>query len=305
MANELTVTTFETREQWLQARRGWIGASDSVSILGMSRYGSPLSIWAEKVKGVQVDSEESELARWGTILEAPVREEYARLTGRKVNYAGQWAVVGEGNKRATLDGEIEDPANGIYEGKTANAYLAREWQDEAPLRYQIQGQHQLMVTGREWVSIAVLIGGNKLKWYDIARDDRFIEALQEHLDRFWGYVVRQEEPPVTESENDLARNALSALHPVDKGHTVVLPASMLETHNRLHQIKTQMKMLKAQQAFAENQLRQAIGDATYGMIEGGPTYSLKTVKRAGYTVQATEYRTLHCMGGSKAIEGDE
>ena len=65
------------RQAWLAKRQTGIGGSDIARVLGLSPFGTPLDVWLEKTQPI-LDREPNEAMRWGTLLEEPVANEYAR-----------------------------------------------------------------------------------------------------------------------------------------------------------------------------------------------------------------------------------
>ena len=75
-----------------------------------------------------------EAAYWGTMLESVVRDEFAKRTGLKVapvNYILQSREYPF--MLANLDGAVLCPTHGkcVFEAKTASAFKAGEWEDDA------------------------------------------------------------------------------------------------------------------------------------------------------------------------------
>lgn len=72
------------RASWLKARRATIGASESAIVLGISPWGSPLSLWAEKTGAMTREEPdvEPEWTFWGSVLEEAIVRGYAKRTGR-------------------------------------------------------------------------------------------------------------------------------------------------------------------------------------------------------------------------------
>lgn len=44
----IKMNTFQTREEWLQARKNYIGGSDASAVIGMNPYKTNVDLWAEK-----------------------------------------------------------------------------------------------------------------------------------------------------------------------------------------------------------------------------------------------------------------
>lgn len=292
--NSLNLTICPDRESWLAERRSGIGASDAPAILGLSSFRSPLTVWAEKVHAANFDSGYSDLVKWGHLLEGPVREEYQRLTGRKVEHDGDFAIARHPETEwltATLDGRIVDDRFGVYEGKTCIAHQRHNWDEGIPVNYQVQTQHQMLVTGASWASVAVLIGGNDFRYYDVPRDDGFIETtLLPELERFWNLVVTQTAPEVDGSE--ATARTIKALHPEDNGQTILLDDFALGMWDRMDDLKEQIKPLTEEREALKHQLKLLLGDNTYGLLPDGSQLSCKTQTRKEYVVKESTSRVL-------------
>ena len=78
----------KNRAVWLQERRTGIGGSDVPAILGISPYGSPYSVWADKL-GLLPERECSEAMRQGADLEAYVSRRFCEETGLKAHRKNQ------------------------------------------------------------------------------------------------------------------------------------------------------------------------------------------------------------------------
>jgi putative phage-type endonuclease len=305
--NELTASDDESvmisyahnltgRSEWLERRRQGIGGSDAAAVLGLSPWKSPLALWSEKTGLVEDISEDTEWKEWGHILEEPIARKYTRETGRELLNYGEFYVFEHpkiSHMICTIDREIlpfTDRVHGILSIKTAAGWKAGEWKEEPPLMYQVQLQHELAVTGLEWGSFAVLIGGQMFRWCDVERHDRFISYLIEKESEFWDRVVRGDPPPVDAS--DSSREILSRLYPKDTGESVELPPDSIAWDEQLQFAKAEIKAAEHRKQEAENNLKAAIGNATIGLLPGGGCYSWKAALRAGYTVEPTTIRTL-------------
>lgn len=269
--------TCTDRATWLEARREGLGGSDAAAVLGLSPFTTPLELFAEKL-GLVEPQAESEAMFWGRILEPAIADRYAEETKRTLAPAAPFTICvheEHGWLRATLDREIlvadgrTVPAP--LEVKSTNAYRADDWLDEPPVHVQVQGQHQLLVTGAAWVSFAVLIGGQTFRWVDMERNDKFIAVMQERLAEFWRRLELNDPPPAGADDKEV----LAALYPKDTGATIALPDEAqqwdIARTEAIENIKTWTKVRDE----AENKLRAAIGEATSGRLLGGGRYSNK------------------------------
>lgn len=308
----------EARQQWLERRRAGIGGSDAAAILGLSSWKSPLALWAEKTGLVQEPNlEEQEWIEWGHILEEPIAAKYVKVTGRTLIDHGRYAIQQSADHpwmRCTIDREIlptDSPeraaiartplirgsgdfplvsGSGDLSIKNAGAYKARDWEEEPPLPYQVQLQHELVVTGMQWGSFAVLIGGNKFHWCDVPRNDRFISYLVEKEEEFWDRVQRGD-PPAADA-SDSTREVLLRLYPRDTGQSVELPEEMVHWADHLADARAAKKAAEANEQEAANYIKAAMKDATLGLLPGGRQLTFKHQHRDGYTVAPTDFRVL-------------
>jgi putative phage-type endonuclease len=286
---------YDSEAEWLAARQSGIGGSDAAAVLGLSPFETPLSVYARK-RGLVPDTEETPAMRFGKLLEPIIAAEYVRETGRTLRDPGRYTIARSEDVPylfATLDREILT-ADGktvpsVLEIKSTNAFRSDDWLDEAPPHVQVQGQHQLLVTGRAWVSFAVLIGGQDFRWVDLERNDKFIGVMRERLAEFWRRVELGDPPPAVAEDKEV----LAALYPREKPETrIALPPAAgtwdaarrvaLDEINKWMQIKED----------AEAKIKAAIGEAEAGLLPDGGRYTWKTVAREAYEAAATSYRQL-------------
>lgn len=288
----------ETIEDWLFQRRRGVGSSDAPIILGQSPWSDPLTLWSQKLGLNGFETDETEPMRWGHILEEPIAREYERRSGRYLltndnpyriyrHHEHQW-------QQATPDRIQDRPGDdhpGILEVKTVNEFKSSDWSEGIPLLYQVQVQHQLAVTGLSWGTVCVLIGGQRLEWFDVQRDDRFISLLTEMEREFWECVENETRPNVTPSESVI--KALGKLHPDDSGESIDLPSDALSWDFELTNIKSQIAELQKRKDLLEGEIKLRIGPATFGRILGTEVvYSWKTIERKGYEVAPSKSRQL-------------
>lgn len=290
------VTECSNKTDWLAARRHGLGASDAPIVLGLSPWKSPLQLYCEKLELLAPSESESEAATWGTLLEPVIREEFTRRTGCRVLYPSPYRILRSRAHpwmTATLDGTLPDGGPmgpGVLEIKTASAFKREDWDKEPPLGYQVQIQHAMYVAEVSWGVLVVLLGGQQLKLFDVARNDDFLAALIPHLEAFW-VRLQAEDPPA--DGRPVPAEVLKALYPRETpGKAVPLPAPAAEWDVELERAKRQIKKWDAIKQTRESQIKAALGDAERGVLPGGVAYTWKASERAAYTVNATTVRTL-------------
>ena len=150
----------------------------------------------------------------------------------------------------------------------------------------LQVQHQLVVTGAHRATIACLIGGQRLVWCDVERDEQTIARIVARGSAFWRCVESGEEPRAT----DLA--SVRALHPRDDGSEVALDAEADDLIERIEAEQMAQKLVTGRIEAAKARLAQLMGPARLGATGGGRVVTWTTSERAGYTVAPTTVRTL-------------
>ncbi|MBO2461125.1 YqaJ viral recombinase family protein [Actinomadura sp. LCR2-06] len=159
----------------------------------------------------------------------------------------------------------------FLECKQRSAYQDHEWgddEDSIPDSVALQVHWGLAVSGLEAGYVAVLLGGNHLKWYRIERDEEFLANLVEWAKGWYDtHVIGGVEPDVDGSK--ATTELLNHLWRVKPGTVTLLDAQ--ET-KRLQAAKDAIKdRIKAEEENlreVENRLRRAMGDAEIGMVDG-------------------------------------
>ena len=310
----MIVTAEKTeREQWLAERRNYIGASDSAAAIGVSPWASPLALYLEKTGEVEPDDlSEKEFVYWGNALEAPIRDRVGELLRQEVRNDGAFVIrksVEFPFMSATLDGIVtanhfvrdlfeeagievpEGGSEGDLQIKTTSAWNGGQWQEEWPLQYQVQCQHELVVADLDWGILAVLIGGQTLKLFPFRKHGAFCEGLVNQLSQFWERVQERDPPPADGSDSTAA--AIKKLYPKDDGEIVTLTSDSVLWDGEREQLKEQIKDNGKRVKELDNLLKAEIGPASIGQLPGGEAeYSFKLQKRKGYVVEANEFRVF-------------
>ena len=177
-------------------RIGFIGSSDAAAVLGLSRWKTPLQIWAEKTgQVVPADISDKEAVNLGVELEDYVARRFMRITGKKVMRPPNQQTENQVHPQypfltCAIDRRVVGE-DALLECKTCGAWKAKEWElEEVPQEYVIQVMHQLAVTGKKVGYIAVLIGNQDFKWQEIKRDEVLISDMISREVAFWNdYIV--------------------------------------------------------------------------------------------------------------------
>ena len=284
-------TTEITHEAWLAARRKGIGGSDAAAVCGLSRYSSALDIWLQKT-GRKPATPDNEAMHWGRLLEPVVRAEFVRRTGLTVKECPYlMAHKDYPFMLANVDGIVseKDGTKAVLEIKTTNSFTtAKDSEDGLPVEWYCQIQHYLAVTGLSKAYVVVLIGGNKLQWQIVDRDEETIQTIVALESHFWHeYVLKDVPPPVDANSGD----ALALLYPTSTESSVVLPAEADELIAQYLEIKKAEDELKAAKATCENKLKALLKDAENGIAPNGYTVSWKSFSQS--RLDSTKIKAAH------------
>ena len=265
-------TTEISHADWLAARRKGVGGSDAAAVCGLSRYSSALDVWLQKT-GRKPTTPDNEAMHWGRLLEPVVRAEFARRTGLAVKECPYlMAHKDYPFMIANVDGIVleADGTKCVLEIKTTNSFTtAKDTEDGLPAEWFCQVQHYLAVTELPKAYVAMLIGGNKLQWQVVDRDEETIQTIVALESHFWDFVVRDVPPPVDANSGD----ALALLYPTSNDANVILPTEADELIAQWLEIKKAEDELKAAKTTCENKLKALRGIAPNGYSVAWKSYS--------------------------------
>ena len=205
------------RADWLSARRTGIGGSDAAKIVLSSEqytYADPGALYLDKIGEGEEESAPSLQARHGTWCEEFVAQLYEEATGNRVHRLNR---MFRSEEHPFMIADIDRKLYGKREGlecKTIGEFAARKrltdpetgetsWTDrfvegdmlgslQNKLEWYCQMQHYMAVTGWDMWHLAVLIGNRKFLWYDVPRDQEWIDAMIAEEEDFWRHVQNKE-----------------------------------------------------------------------------------------------------------------
>lgn len=205
-----------TRLDWLRVRQRGIGGSDSWRIVlpeAEYKYAGCGRLFREKTCE-EIEDDPSLACQVGTFLEPFVADKYEEATGQKVH---RWNRIIYSEEYPFMFANIDRKLRGKNEGlecKTIGTFAARKYvgMDEDgkriyidrfvegdmeaslqnKLEWYIQMQHYMAVTGWKMWHLAVLIGNEKFLWYDVPRDEDYIELIIEEEKKFWLQIEKNE-----------------------------------------------------------------------------------------------------------------
>lgn len=232
-----------THKEWLEKRRKGIGGSDAGAVCGVNPWRSPYQVWLEK-RGEAPGVEDNPAMYWGRTLEPVIRQHYANVTGHEVKVP---KTILKHPKRKFMLANLDGIANNdrVLEIKTSRS--PQKWGEpgtnEIPDVYLLQVQHYLSVVKLDLADVAVLIGGNDFRIYEVPADSELQEILMEREADFWRMVENGDPPDPTTFADIRQRYKFSK--DVQVTATPELTA-VVEKLKEFKELKTQEENLKAE-----------------------------------------------------------
>lgn len=217
-----------TRADWLAERRKSVGGSEIGAIMGLNKYQSPVSVWANKL-GIVPDVEPNEAMIQGTDLEEYVAERFTRLTGKKVRRCNYILRNDDyPHLHANVDRLVAGEDAGL-ECKTASALSVSKFKGgEFPAGYYAQCVAYMAVTELPVWYLAVVVLGKEFKVFKMVRDGQSSEmpdwcesvtviddaeftTIKSAVSDFWQYVANKTMPEIDGSK--ATSDTLTAMYP--------------------------------------------------------------------------------------------
>ena len=233
----------ENKDQWLTLRTPNINSTDVSALFGISPYSTYFELWHRKNNNQYVSIEPNERMKWGTALERAIAEEIAKEQGWEIRHMPQYMYDPDLRIGASFDFSIietidiseenmlpgsecvmpmsKDVETGLLEIKNVDSLVFKnDWimkEDgsvEAPLHIEIQCQHQMLVSGRPFLYIGALIGGNRQILIKRIADQRVHDAIKQKVAEFWASVEAGLEPkPDFEADAEFIKSLYSFAEP--------------------------------------------------------------------------------------------
>lgn len=252
----------DERQEFHDRRATGLGATDGPKILGLSRYGTPLSVFHEK-RDPQ-PPEPSSLPAWmGLKLQATVAELYTAATGVRLRADTRHHRSKEHPFIVChLDYRAWGKPQLLVECKT-KAY-ERGWgpdgSTEIPADVFVQVQHEMYVAEAAECHVATLFGHHSFRVYPIARDEGFLDKYIPRLVAFWEDNVVGGLPPAPIG-HEVDDRQIRKDHPQNDGTLKAATPEQERVAKDLRRTRLNAAQVKVTQEELENRLKQVIGDA--------------------------------------------
>ncbi len=148
-------------------RRTGIGASESPCLIGLSPFGTEISVWAEKM-GLRED-EPDDARELGLIIEDAAAKLYRKKTGYDTAHFGTLRHPRFPWMLATPDLAIHGERR-IAQIKLVGAWMMHHWDEGVPDYVCCQVQHEMEVADAEVCDVVAIVGGTDFRILPVERD---------------------------------------------------------------------------------------------------------------------------------------
>ncbi|MFI0827193.1 YqaJ viral recombinase family protein [Streptomyces roseolus] len=264
---------------WLAARREGIGGSDIAGILGLGgKHTSPRHVFEEKHG--RSTFKETEYAEVGREIEAFIARLFTKRSGvRTAQAPGTLVHVDHPWMRVNVDRltfERPGPASGVLELKNRSEYQASQWEDgQIPDAPALQCHWGMAVGGWSHGFVAALVGGNKLRWARLERDEEMVEWLIDHCGTWFQRHVVEGEPPPADGLEGTA-DLLAKLWSVKAEAVAEIDLAKAKELRAKHaDVKARQKELDAELRTVESEMKLLTGENELAKSGGKPAWTWK------------------------------
>ncbi|WP_018407898.1 YqaJ viral recombinase family protein [Methylocystis rosea] len=296
---------------WRALRSKDITASVAAALLNAHAWETPFGLFAAKSGMIEADSEETAPMKRGRLLE-PVAIELLRedqpdwtvihnAGQNRVYYRDPQARIG-----ATPDALVTDPTRGLgaVQIKSVEASVfRRKWMvdntgdgPEPPVWIAVQAIIEATLIGAQWAAVAPLVVGHgvDMPLIEVPLHAGVMTRVRAAVKDFWRRVAENDPYPP-----DFARDGalIANLFADDDGGEIDLSGNA-----RIVEIMCARDELKKREADGADAAKQRkvydaeiihlLGNAARGRLADGRLIEAKTIRRAGYTVQPSQYRAV-------------
>jgi putative phage-type endonuclease len=244
----------------MTVRTQGISGTEIAALFGMSPYATPFSVYARK-KGLVPDLEQTPRMRMGKLLEPVVVQLFEEDTNKSVSWSDR---LMEHPKEPLVIGTPDGFVNideSVFESKTAGLDRAFEWGDEGdqvPQHYLFQCQYYMMLTGTKQADLAVLIGGNDFRRFELTADEELQALMLDEVRRFWRDHIEKNVPPEIDYTNE-AKQYLMQRYPSPTEGIRDATSAEDELVIGIIQTRKELKFLEERKETLQNKLKDSIG----------------------------------------------
>lgn len=252
-------------KQQKEIRAGGITGSEIGKLVGVSRFGGPISVYETHVLGINPDK--TLAMELGGLVETPICRLYARRTGNRVYRTTTLVAANNPLCRATPDRLVYEQSSSdpiaVLEAKHSSWRDRKNWGDgldEISEEHVPQVTWEMAAAGLNRADVAVLFDKNEFKIYTVEFNQELFDGMYELAERFWTDHILAKTPPEPDASNQY-REFLGHAFPGETSNLIEsdADASLLAAGLRdlIMMVKEDEQMVEAKR----QQIKLLIGDA--------------------------------------------
>jgi hypothetical protein len=328
----IEIVTPSSRAHWLELRKSTVGASEVAALLGVHPWLTPYKLFMTKTGQYEESRQETKILEnsvhlppleRGNFMEERALELTRMLRPQwhvKANSildensgpdAGSMWIDRDTGLSSTPDASIDKSdfsGTGALQIKTvAPMEFGKHWKNENgdvqfPLYVAVQAIVDATLSGCEWACAGAMVSDFGVDFYlvDIPLIVGLMDRVHYEVNDFWRRV-RENDPytPDYGRDGDVIRSVYSD----DDGGTTDLSCSLevglyervlklLAGREALQRCESAGTSAAKERREIDSELIHLLGNATRGTLADGRVIEAKTIRRAGYEVEPTTFRTI-------------
>lgn len=252
--------------EWDAMRADALGGSEIASVVGLSPWVSRFALWHRKA-GMIGKQDINHSMEWGTRVEPVIVAKWCE------DHPEAKPIPGGTYRSLEHPWKIANPdhltVDAVLEVKTVDKYASIEWGKpgtaEIPPYYNCQIQWYMDVLGLPRAHMAILIGGNDYRTYEIPYSREDAAWLHTEGEKFWQSIKAGEAPGIDGSTSTY--EAIRELHPDIDGSDVALDPMLWD---RYLARDDDAKRIAEELSIAKSKVMTAMGNARRGLVLGTP-----------------------------------
>jgi predicted phage-related endonuclease len=283
--------------EWLERRRHHITASRVASLFDCHDYLSREGLAAE-LRGESGEVPNASM-RAGNILEGGFPAA-VRLDDKPwaLSKADTYHWLPEHRLGCTPDFWIGD--DGLFQAKTASTEQWQKWHGHPPLMYLLQTLTELIVTGRTWGVLGVMIraGGYPIHYYEVARHEAAERRILDAVAAWWRAFDAGEFPAAAPSA-EIAEMLDDGSH-LDLSDNNYLCSGLLPEREKL---KAELSAGEKRVSEIDSIIKAAMGNASSAWIPGY-NITFRSQSRKEVIIPAKTFRVLRVRAAAEEEGAD-
>lgn len=266
-------------QEWHAVRRSGIGGSDVAGILGLAgKYNSPRRVF-EKKHGRLADDVDNEYMEVGREIEGFIAYLFGKRTGIQiatppgtlVHTERSWMLANVDRYALDDSGHVAAP----IECKNRSEYQITDWEDGVPDAPALQAHWYMAVGGWSYAWVAALVGGNKLRYHRLERDEEMVGELIDFCGQWYQRHIVEGFPPPADGLED-TKNILGLLWHAKADDIVEVDlAKAKDLRARRADLREQAKTVDNELTAVENEMRLLTGEAEFAKCGNSTAWSWK------------------------------